>query len=185
MDNQINEGLNSQNQDGQTDDQNVQQNPEVVAQKNKELFERAKKAEDKLKDPAYLRKRLEEMELNNVPVQTRETVSATPVQSEFSINDFLEMRRAKLSDEEIAEVVSEAKNLGTTPQKLMASEGFKLGLEAKRQKREVEQTTLSPSHRPLVTQDKTWDELSPQERAKDENIRKAREALQTKRERGK
>ena len=161
------EGLDSENQDGQTGDQDSQQNSEVLAQKNKELFARVKKSEE---EKRALKAKLQELE-QKVPEKKEESVK--PVESDLSMSDFLEMRKQKLSDEEIADVVAEAKVLGTTPAKLMTSEGFKLGLEAKRKKKEVEQTTLPPSSRAAIVENKSWDELTPEERKKPENIVKA------------
>lgn len=177
MDEENKEDLDSQNQEeGGSDDQNSQQTPEEITQKNKELFARAKKAEEENKS---LKAKLQELEQEapgkNKGESAKETTQAAQEKG-LSVEDFLAMRRAKLSDEEIANVVSKAKELGVSPTKLVEDETFKLGLERQREKAQVEQTTPPPSNRAAVLENKSWDQLTPEERAKPENVVKAFEA---------
>lgn len=146
-------------QDSQTPDDNadVEQAPQddsvnsaELVEKNKQLFARAKKAEEELK------------ELRSKPESIKQEVSSQPDE----IDTVLQLRTEGFTDEEIRELRGQAKKFGVGVSEVVSNPLIKEGIEARRAKRQVEQNTPPPSSRTSTEEVvNTFRETKPEERA--------------------
>lgn len=120
-----------------------------LAENNKKLFARAKKAEDKLKA------------LKDKPVAEPAATPAAPLDE---LDAVLELQSKGFSPNEVREAKAFAKRTGQTLNAVASDKYFTAGIEADRAKQSVEQATPAPSSRTLSVGNKTWAEMTPDER---------------------
>lgn len=122
---------------------------------NKELFARAKKAEDEVK-------RLRDE--HNAPPAPAPRPDLPPQSDD--IEAVLQLRSEGFSDKEILSVRAEARKLRTSVADLLQNETFKAGIEAQRAKARVESAQPAPSNHSPKVDGKTFRDMKPEEREK-------------------
>lgn len=144
-----------------------------VAEKNRRLFARLRKEqearkkadEENIKKDADLKAAQGELATFKQP---KGTGDGSPQPSNLSVEDFIEFKTKGLSDVEVKEVVSKAKDMGIPVSKFIGSDLFSPWLEVKRSKEKSEANTPSPSFSSVTSKSgKKWEDLglSDDERA--------------------
>ncbi len=162
------------NEEEEIEDEELKAKFSALKNSNKRLFERAKKAEGKLK-------KIKEEKLGDTPSQSS-TKQVSGRNGDISITTVLDLQSKGFTPLEIKELNEEASSMGLSVEALVSNEKYMAGIEAIRAKQKVEQATPRPTNsNPIKLQNgKTYKEVVTNRESSIDEKQKAFEEMKKK-----